>query len=137
MIIQLFLSLGLVLILMYGVSQRRVSRLSHGMALLSAVGLYFVWFPAHTTALANLVGVGRGADLLLYCYIVLSLLLITTLHLRQRRQLELITELARYLALFSDTALMDQIESGRRSRKDAGVDHLGSAEDLSNDNAHR
>ena len=38
-------------------------------ALLSALvtrGLYFVWFPTHSTLMAELVGVGRGVDLILY-----------------------------------------------------------------------
>ena len=137
MIIKLFLSLGLALILMYAVSQRRFSRLSHGMALLSLVGVYFVWFPDQTTVLANIVGVGRGADLLMYCWIVLSLLIITSLHLQQRRQLELITELARFLALSCVSAPGDQVEPDFCSRTDVQVLSRGSAGDRSDDNGHR
>lgn len=100
MIIKLILSAALVGIGLYALSQRRTTRLFHGlMVLLVVAGGYFVWFPDHTTRIANALGVGRGADLLLYCWVVISLLLIVSLHLRLRRHLELITDLARRMAL--------------------------------------
>ena len=37
-------------------------------------GLYFVWVPAHATALAAFAGIGRGVDLILYIWVVISLL---------------------------------------------------------------
>ena len=66
---------------------------------LTAAGLYFVWVPAHSTYLAELVGIGRGADLILYVWICISLILLLNLHLKLRMQMELITMLARKLAL--------------------------------------
>jgi hypothetical protein len=43
-----------------------------------AVGrLYFVWVPSHATRLAEFVGIGRGVDLNIYIWIVISLLLLT------------------------------------------------------------
>ena len=62
-------------------------------------GLYFVWIPAHATRLAELVGIGRGVDLIIYIWVVISLLVLLNLHLKLRAQMELITVLAREIAL--------------------------------------
>ncbi len=67
-----------------------------------------MWFPAHATVLAELAGVGRGVDLIIYVWVVISLLIVLNLHLKLRAQMELITELAREIALV------------RRSRARAG-----------------
>jgi hypothetical protein len=67
---------------------------------LAAVGgLYFVWVPSHATRLAEIVGIGRGVDLNFYIWIVISLLLLLNLHLKLRAHMELITVLARELAI--------------------------------------
>ena len=62
-------------------------------------GLYFVWLPTHATRLAALVGIGRGVDLILYTWVVISLIILLNLHLKLRAQMELITLLARKIAL--------------------------------------
>ena len=62
-------------------------------------GLYFVWFPSHATILAELAGIGRGVDLILYVWVVISLLIVLNLHLKLRAQMELITALAREIAI--------------------------------------
>ena len=62
-------------------------------------GLYFVWFPSHSTQLAELVGIGRGVDLILYIWVCISLIVLLNLHLKLRRQMELVTLLARQLAM--------------------------------------
>jgi hypothetical protein len=67
--------------------------------LVAAAGLYFVWLPAHATWLAALVGIGRGVDLILYVWVVISLVVLLNLHLKLRSQLELITALARKIAI--------------------------------------
>ena len=55
--------------------------------------------PEHSTQLAELVGIGRGVDLILYIWVCLSLIVVPNLHLKLRTQMELITVLARKLAL--------------------------------------
>jgi small membrane protein len=67
--------------------------------LVAAVGLYFVWVPEHATWLAALVGIGRGVDLILYVWVVISLVMLLNLHLKLRAQMELITILARRIAI--------------------------------------
>ena len=75
---------------------------------ISALGLFFVAFPEASNRLANFAGVGRGADLVFYAFIVFTLVTIFNLHLRIRMQSDTMTELARTLALLS----------ARRSRPD-------------------
>jgi small membrane protein len=62
-------------------------------------GLYFVWLPDHATWLASLVGIGRGVDLILYVWVIISLLVMLNLHLKLRSQIELITALTRTIAI--------------------------------------
>jgi len=61
--------------------------------------LYFVWIPAHATRLAEFAGIGRGVDLILYLWVVISLIVLLNLHLKLRAQMETITTLAREVAL--------------------------------------
>jgi hypothetical protein len=100
MISQLILSVLLAGILLYAWTEYRRSPV---VALLSVfvttLGLYFVWFPTHSTRLAELVGIGRGADLILYTWVCISMIVLLNLHLKLRTQMELITTLARKIAL--------------------------------------
>lgn len=100
MIAQVILSILLAGILVYAWSEYGRSPAVAVLALLVATaGLYFVWMPEHSTALADLVGIGRGVDLILYIWVCLSLIVVLNLHLKLRTQMELITALARKIAL--------------------------------------
>ena len=68
-------------------------------ALVATAGLYFLWFPNDSTRLAEFVGIGRGVDLILYTWACISLLVLLNLHLKLRAQLELISILARTIAI--------------------------------------
>ena len=100
MMAQLLLTALLALILVYAWSAHRtvpiIGLLANGAAL---AGLYFVWVPEHATALAALVGIGRGTDLIVYTWVVISLLIMLNLHLKLRLQLDMITRLARAVAI--------------------------------------
>jgi hypothetical protein len=100
MIAQAVLSLLLCSVLVYAwIEYRRspvVALLSYGAAL---AGIYFVWVPSHSTWVAEFVGVGRGVDLILYMWVCISLIIFLNLHLKLRAQHELITALARSIAL--------------------------------------
>jgi small membrane protein len=102
MIAQVIFSLLLGSILLYAWTEHRrspvVALLSFVMA---AAGVYFVWVPAHSTVLAEFVGIGRGVDLVLYTWVAISLIILLNLHLKLRAQLELMTVLARKMALAS------------------------------------
>ena len=100
MIAQLLLTALLTLVLVYAWSAHRtvpiIGLLASGAAL---AGLYFVWVQEHATALAALVGIGRGSDLIVYIWVVISLLIMLNLHLKLRLQLDMITRLARAVAI--------------------------------------
>jgi hypothetical protein len=100
MIIKLLLTGNFVLIWLYAFTQRRRAHfIASVMSVLAAGAIYLVWRPDDATALAGLVGVGRGTDLLLYCWVVLSLGIALSLHIKLEHQQELITEMARQFAL--------------------------------------
>ena len=100
MIAQLMLTALLLGILLYAWIQYRRAPAIGVLAMLAALtGLYFVWIPTHATWLAEHVGIGRGVDLILYLWVVISLIVLLNLHLKLRVQNEMITVLARELAI--------------------------------------
>ncbi len=100
MIAQVVLSLLLCGVLVYASTESRRSPVVALMTVVVAVaGLHFVWFPEHSTAIAAMSGIGRGADLVLYVWLCLSLIVLLNLDLKLRSQMELITRLARATAL--------------------------------------
>ena len=105
MIARIFLSLLLCGVLLYAWGEYRRSPI---VALLSSVvssgGLYFVWVPSHSTLIAEFAGIGRGVDLVLYTWVCINLIVLLNLHLKLRTQHELITALARSIALAQVTS---------------------------------
>ena len=77
---------------------RRAPLIGTVAVLVATAGLYFVWLPAHASWLAAFVGIGRGVDLVLYVWLVISLTMFLDLHLKLRSQTEVITALAREIA---------------------------------------
>lgn len=102
MIIRVALILGLTLALFYSFSQRQKSRLiAWTIGAVALAGIYFVLFPNQTSTIATLVGVGRGADLVVYCWLVISLIVSVNLQFKILALREQVTEIARELALQS------------------------------------
>lgn len=100
MIAQIGLSILLAGIMLYAFTEyRRAPVIGLIGLLVAAAGLYFVWLPEHATWLAERAGIGRGVDLILYVWVVISLLVMLNLHLKLRAQMELITTLARQVAI--------------------------------------
>ena len=100
MIAQLILTALLFGILLYAWTEYRRSPTVALFSVLAALGgLFFVWVPEQATRLAALAGVGRGVDLIIYTWVVISLLLLLNLHLKLRVQMEVITMLTRALAI--------------------------------------
>ena len=113
MIIRGLLIGGLLLCLLYALMQRQKSRLlSKAIAIVALTGIYLVLFPEHTNALAHVVGVGRGADLVLYCWLVISLIVSMHLHLQILQLQGLITALAREMALQGARRSTDERSTG-------------------------
>ena len=65
----------------------------------SVGGIYFVWDSEMLNTISRIVGIGRGADLLLYIWVLVTLAVILVLFLRIRLLEESITKLARHIAL--------------------------------------
>ena len=100
MIAQFLLTALLFGVLLYAWTEYRRSPAVGLIAVWAAfAGLYFVWIPSHATRLAEFVGIGRGVDLILYTWVIISLVVLLNLHLKLRAQMELITVLARTLAI--------------------------------------
>jgi hypothetical protein len=94
----------------YGWRERRMSPLvGYLTPLLSLAGILLVLNPSISSEIARSLGVGRGADLVFYLWTILSALLIANIHFRLRYQRELLTTLARDLALLR--ASQDQAAS--------------------------
>jgi hypothetical protein len=100
MIAQLILTVPLAGTMLYAWIEYRRSPVVSLLGWAAAVGgLYFVWAPSQATELAEIVGIGRGVDLFIYVWVVISVLILLNLHLKLRAQMELITVLARELAI--------------------------------------
>jgi small membrane protein len=100
MIAQIGLTLLLVCIMVYAWAEYRRAPVIGIVAIaVAAAGVYFVWLPSHASWLAELVGIGRGVDLILYVWLVISLIVFLNLHLKLRAQTETITALAREIAI--------------------------------------
>lgn len=119
MIIQLVLCAGLGFALLYAYLQRRKSRaVSLGIMLVSAAGILAVLAPGASNAVAQAVGVGRGADLVVYCWIVITLLVSVNLQFKILQMQNNLTVLTREIALRSPLAagcLPDGSGAGRTS----------------------
>ncbi len=117
MIIQLVLCAGLAFALFYAYLQRRKSRaVSLGIMLVSAAGILAVLAPNASNAVAHAVGVGRGADLVVYCWIVITLLVSVNLQFKILRMQHNLTVLTREIALHRPVAtgrLPEGIAAGR------------------------
>lgn len=100
MIIQVFLSAVLVGVAVFAGFQRTSARIvRYGLLVTVALGLVFVWAPDQSLLLAKRVGVTRGADLIFYTWVVLTLAFVVFLYLKIIRLSRTVTELARALAL--------------------------------------
>lgn len=100
MIIQFVLTAGLLVCLVYAFLQKeRSAFMSAAITTASAIGCVFVWLPGLTSDIAGLLGVGRGADLILYCWVVITLFIALNLHLKLNAQNQALTDLVRAIAL--------------------------------------
>lgn len=100
MIIQFILSFVFLILVVYGLNQKSKSKGVGAFIYATAIlGCFFVWFPDYATVVGHLVGVGRGTDLVLYIFVVVSMVVGFSLYLKLNTCLMLITELARHTAL--------------------------------------
>jgi hypothetical protein len=104
MIIPLLLA-GLLLIFVYALNQRRRSPFAAmAIAVLSLTGAVLVLMPETANQVAHTAGVGRGADLMLYLFVLITLAVLFNVHLRLRAAADTMTDLARAVALLEPKA---------------------------------
>jgi hypothetical protein len=102
MIFQAFAILMLAVLFLHAFGQRRRSApLSYAIMLGAVSGTVLVLFPDLSTRLAHAVGIGRGADLVFYVFMLIIFAAVANLHLRMRASAEVTTILARELALLN------------------------------------
>jgi len=88
---------GLIALFMLRLRNKTFYRLF--LIVVAIVGVVFVLNPELTTKLANLVGVGRGTDLILYLCVIAFFLAFMVLYAKVRNLEAAQTELVRQLAL--------------------------------------
>lgn len=102
MIAQSGLLIALAFVWIYAWSQRSRSKIvSYSVMAVTAAGAVLVLLPDVANDIANFVGIGRGADLVFYVFIVVGLTAIFNLHLRLRTEQERLTAVVRELALMN------------------------------------
>jgi len=102
MIFQIAALLCLAVLTLYAFGQRRRSGpISYAIMAAALIGAVLVIFPDLSTAIAHAVGIGRGADLIFYIFMLIVFAGIANLHLRMRAHAETVTLLAREMALLT------------------------------------
>lgn len=115
MMFQIFATVMLAGVALYAWSQSRLSpKVSMSVVLLTGVGEYLVLLPEHAMDIAHFFGVGRGADLVFYVWILLSLAVLLNMHLKLRQHNERMVNLVRALAL-RDAAAAASDEPGAQA----------------------
>jgi len=93
--IQIVLTLGLTIFFLYGMSHKEmIGILRIALSIVPLIGVVLVWNPDMANVIATSVGIGRGADLMLYFWVVISLIVGVNLHIRLhvlQRKIVLIT----------------------------------------------
>ena len=110
MMIQPIITLILLGILFFTLIQSRGGRILRSMMSVSVViGIVLTWMPGLSNTIAHFLGVGRGADLIFYIWILVSMLGLASLYFSFNRNNKQITELTRALALHIAEAQVTQV----------------------------
>ncbi len=100
MIFSALLTVFLLSLIIYALLQhKQFPMVARTLPFVSLFGVYVAWFPDSTSRMAAWVGIGRGVDLMLYVWIMASMLLFLVLHLKLIAQQRQLTELARFVAI--------------------------------------
>jgi len=116
-------------VLLPGRGSRHVAIRRLTMLILFAIAVVAIVFPNVTTAIAHLIGIGRGADLLLYGLIIVFVGNSLIVQRRHRQLEEQITTLARRIALIEAPEPAERINgtshAGRERPQQAPADQAG------------
>jgi small membrane protein len=100
MIIKSLITLALLTILAFALLQRFFHTLMRALLSLAVLfGIWIAWSPDTATMIANFIGVGRGADLIFYLWILISIFVALVLYIRFSIMNRALTKLARHAAL--------------------------------------
>lgn len=94
MIIQVILTSGLFLSIFYA-QVASVGYSKNPIILFSLIGIYLVWQPNQANMIANYLGIGRGADMIMYFFIIFMIIVNINLNAKIRKLLFMITEVVR------------------------------------------
>lgn len=107
MILQVILVVVLILLIIGFLQSRTTSRTKAYKKILLVLfvvcAIFVVIFPDSTTSLAHLLGVGRGADLLLYGLTVVVIFMLLNTYIKDREEQKRFVSLARKVALLEAT----------------------------------
>jgi hypothetical protein len=81
------------------VSLRRSAIIAYSIFLFSVLAIYFSWQPEKANLIANYLGVGRGADLLLYLWFLVSSSMFLLANLKLNKLHQELTEVSRFVAI--------------------------------------
>ena len=132
MIIVLVLTGALSLVVLYGIRLLSTARRLVGFSVIAVAvaGIVLVWDPDLSTRLANLVGVGRGTDLLVYLLFILTAMLVLLVHARFRTYDRMITELARSVSIAHVQEAAPARPAGVVAATMTGTTEAGSADNV-------
>ena len=100
---QILLLIGLIFFIFYVIKIRKLVFDRMIFIIGAVVGIFLVFFPGISTVLANWMGIGRGADLVFYLFIIVSLFYFVSVNAEIRHLQKQITELTRTQALANPT----------------------------------
>lgn len=102
MAIQFILTAFFFVLLVFGIGAIGRSRfIAYSLFGLALIALYFIWNPEQTNNFAHALGVGRGADLLLYLWFLVSSFMLLLMNLKCNRLQQELTETVRHIALMN------------------------------------
>jgi len=89
-----------------------------GWSAMWALGIFLIWRPETTNVLANLVGVGRGADLVVYLSVIVLFWLVFKIYVRLESFEQKLTTFVRDQAL---REFSEELEETKKIVEDAGA----------------
>jgi len=124
MIVKILLIVAVLLIMAlflrsYSSNTRALSKILALIFALFAVST--ILLPDWTTRVANLIGIGRGADLLLYCLVVVVVFMIVNGDLRRRADDKRFAKVVRHVSLMDAPAVPGGPACGRMTGEDGGL----------------
>ncbi len=96
---QIVLLVGLALFILYVIKIRKLVFDRIIFIIGAVIGILLVFFPNVSTIIANWMGIGRGADLVFYLFIIVSLFYFVSVNAEVRNLQKQVTELTRTQAL--------------------------------------